>query len=191
MQVNKKLLKDWGISIADYESGEWGTSVGKFRVYPTIIKRFRKTITNTDGTKIDVFDVQRCFDEVATTYVTAILATYEIARQIKFTWFEEDTQENLKKAVYNAIEYAALNKQFWENVNGSAISTPNFNVTVDQTSWMLTTDMFGMKAHNFLTLSGIDEYTVYSLRDFYSMKTVNGNERIVGKIDLAKFPELQ
>lgn len=187
--INNELLMDWGISLEEYEKGEWGTAVGSFKVPATIIKRFRKEVTNADGSITSVFDKSRAFNEVAITYLSAVYATYDILRKTKISWFKVITKENVRKSIYNAIEYASLNRQFWENVNGSNISNPNFSVSVDSTGWLLTTDMFGMKALNYLTNSGIANYE-WVTEDVLFVRTGNGNVEVVGWADIDKFPEL-
>lgn len=195
MQINAKTLKDyWKISLDEYNRGEWGGAFGGFKVNASTLKRFRKVITNPDGSTTDMFDAEACFNEIAITYLNAVVASYEVLREGVYAWMDEDDQENLRKAVYAAVEYGIANKQLWENVNGGNVSTPGFNIDVAQTGWLLTSDMFGMKAHNFLTNANLDEYDSYLIGLGYNQATVkdgNGNFRIIGKADLSQMPDLK
>lgn len=203
MKINRKSLKDyWKISLDEYNSGGWGGAFGGFKVNSSTIKRFTRKKTNPDGTVATnpdgttqmFFDAEACFDEIAIMYLNAVVASYEVLRDGVYKWMDEDDRENLRKAVYAAVEFGVANKQLWENVNGSSISMPNFNVDVAQTSWLLTSDMFGMKAQNYLTNANLDEYDSYLIGMGYNESVVKdgaGNFRVIGKADLSAMPELK
>lgn len=179
----------WKISLTDFNLGGWGTVVNGFKVPPSMIKRFRKLITNADGTTTETFDAVKAFNEIAITFINAIVSSYEILRITNFNFLEEDTRENLRKAVYNAIEFGCLNKQLWEMINNSQISMPNINIDVNTVSWILAKDMIGMKADNFITKSGLEDY-MWVQEDNLSMVTKNGNIRVIGKIKIEELPDL-
>lgn len=179
----------WKLSLADFKLGKWGTVVNGFKVPASMIKRFRTLITNADGTQTEVFDADKAFEEIAITFINALVASYEILRITHFMFLEEDTRENLRKAVYNAIEYGCLNKQLWEMVNTSQISMPNINIDINTVSWVLSKDMIGMKADNYITASGLEDY-MWVQEDNLSLVTKNGNIRVIGKIKLEELPDL-
>lgn len=183
--------KDWGITVDDYNSAVFGRALAKFQVPPSIAKRFRKNITtqvidangNVSNQPSTVFDSDRFLEEIATTYIQAVVAMYQILRETEFNKFEEDTRYALKMSVYNAIEYALLNRQIWQNVNGSQITVPGWTVNADQTPWVLTSDMIGLKAHNWLTNSGVEDYE-WRYDDVISIATSAGNTKIIEIIQL-------
>lgn len=179
----------WKLSLSDFNLGKWGTVVNGFKVPASMIKRFRKQITNADGTISDVFDADKAFDEIAITFINAIVASYEILRITHFMFLEEDTRDALRKAVYNAIEFGCLNKQLWEMINTSQISMPNINIDINTVSWVLSKDMIGMKADNYITKSGLEDY-MWVQEDNLSLVTKNGNIRVIGKVKLEELPDL-
>ncbi len=187
-------LDKWNISLEDYEKGGWGSAVGRFKAPASIIKKFRKDvwINNTTGEVIttdpndtvnwtaqNVFDVDTAFNELATTYMLGVVSMFQILRNVEFGWLDEDTRDSLRRAIYNAIEYAVLNRQVWENINGSSISTPNFTITADQTAWLVNSDMYGMKAWNLITNSGLQDYYFEEANRFFQ-STPNGNAKVIG-----------
>ncbi len=194
----------WNLDLTEYELGNWGTAVNNFRVPNSVIKRFRiqAWVNNTTGdilktnpndtinyTEQYIFDKDKAFSEMCFTYINAIVASYAILRETPFAFFESDTKDFLRKAIYNAIEYSSMNNQFWENVNGSSISTPNFTINQEVVSWLLTKDMIGRKADNLITNSGLTEYK-WVRGDVFKESTPNGNIKIIGKVDLEELPNL-
>lgn len=154
----------------------------------------------------NIFDVDKALYEMATTYINAIVSMFYILRQTPFYMFEGgmtlDVNHNVTKApikgsdqdmlrnvVFNAMEYCVLNRQVWENVNGSSISTPNFNINITQTNWLLTKDMVGRKASNILDILELDQYE-WILEPTKFLQTKNGNFKILGKAKIEDIPEI-
>lgn len=190
---NPNTPAKWGVTLADFDKGGWGTAVGSFKVPASTIKRFRKDIKDpiTNAITGNEFDVERAFNEIAQTYINGVVSLYKILRKTFFYWYPDKTQTLLRQAIYNAIEFSCLNKQLWQNINGSSISTPGFNVTVDNTSWLITSDMMGLKAWNLLNNSEIETYKKVSQGrvSAYTAST-NGNFEVIGKWDDNKIPDL-
>ena len=112
--------EDWGLSIADFEKGGWGTSNGKFVVPASIIRAFRtpEQILDQNGDPVldnegnetfrTVFDKDRAFSEMCYTFINAILTTNEQMLYIPFYSLDPVNQSLLRKCVYNSIEFSSL-----------------------------------------------------------------------------------
>lgn len=181
--------KIWEITLEDFLKFGWGTAVNWFKLPKSIINRFRKdiqvTINNPDGTTTtqtkNVFDAETAFNEVAITYINAIVVMFSILRRHEWMEFEADTRQALKYAVYNAIEYSCLNRQLWENINESSISAPNFSIQANTVSWLITADMVGTKSWNWLIISGIEDYDDDFAEDVVYYTTRNKNTKYISR----------
>lgn len=187
----KHDIKTWGMSIDDYELGKWGTAIGSFKVPPTIYKRFSAKYpdkANASGVLVPVWK-EPAFEEIAIIFINAIVARYEILRLTDFNYLDEDTRINLKKAVYNAIEYSCLNRQLWEVVNDVTMQGPSMSLSADKTNWLLTNTMIGQKAVDYITISEIEEYRWVDENTLY-IEENSGNIKVIGKVDIEQVPDL-
>lgn len=195
----------------DGEIPETNAEKLKYIPAPDSVNNINPTIIDNKTQKRTVFDSKKAFAELAYTYITAIVSQYEIFRQTPFTFFEggmkidpnngditppeeSSTQDYLRKAIFASIEHAVLNKQVWEDVSGSNISTPGFNINKDQVNWLMSTDMLGMKAHNMLINSGIEDYEWVSANTLFAngmnRNGLTGNIKVIGKVSLEDMPDL-
>ncbi len=104
-------------------------------------------------------------------------------KTIPFNFLEADTQKHLKEAVCEGIQHMVMNRNVWERINSSSVTTSNFTLNTDSTGWLLTADMFGQIARTAVVASGIRDYE-WVVEDQLFTGSTNGNVKIIGKADL-------
>lgn len=177
--------KTWGISITEFETSFKNNTIGTFKAPSSTVKNFNNFATDADKTK--------AFMAIANTYIDALRTTSKgkSLNKLSWDWLQKDTKDFLKEGVYGAIQHAVLNRQIWEKINTSSISTPNFSMSIDSQNWLLTNDVFGKFVHNSLTLSGVDEYEWVTEEELLTItNSTTGRIEIIGKADLEKIAEL-
>lgn len=177
----------------------YGTKIWEARHYNKLVSKIKEELKKTTwpytelqevekhifqisvGNQITTFDAEKCFNEIALTYLNAIFHKFSILRmfaspEAMVTYLLPEDIDYIKKAVYNAIEFASKNNQFWENINGSGFTQDNFSITIDSTAWLMTDDMFGAKARHYIENADLETYEVYPLKKniIYEL-TKNGN----------------
>lgn len=121
-----------------------------------------------------LFDEERAFTELCQTYINALITSNDLFTQIEFKDFPKLFQKNIRFGIYNAIEFATLNRQVWEKVNNSSVSSPNFNMNVESTNWLLSSDMLGLKSWNYIVASGLHDMKIVG--DSFVGRLISGNE---------------
>ncbi len=164
-------------SFIDYFEDDFrGNTIGTLKFPATSAARFNNIATEIDKAALA--------NAVASSYLWGIVKLkWKQLGKTPFYMLEADTQKYLKDAVCEAVQFAVLNKQVWERVNASSISTNTFSVNQDTTSWILTADMYGKMAWNLIQISGIDEYE-WVEEDVLFTGTEKGNVKIIGRTDV-------
>lgn len=121
------------------------------------------------------------FTRIAQIYIEAIVKLkYGKLKSIPFKWLLTEDQEQLVNVVCEAVQHAMLNANVWQRLNGSNIAVGGFTFNVDNTPWIMTSDMFGTIGWVLLTNAQIDEYEWIADPHAY-IRTANGNIQIIGK----------
>lgn len=163
--------------LLDFYQNEFrGNTTNGFKAPRAMVRRY-----NNFATQDDIYKAINAIGEIYIQGITHL--KYEQLKVTPFAMLEEDTKDSLKQAVCEAIQFAMYNEQVYERVNSSTISTNNFTMNKDTTSWMLTMDMYGKMAWNLIQNSGIDEYH-WVVEDVLFADTLNGNVKLLGKGDL-------
>lgn len=53
MEYMKKMIKEWNITISDFEGGGWGNVMGKFKVYSSLLSAWTKKVPRYDLEEFD------------------------------------------------------------------------------------------------------------------------------------------
>ena len=162
------LLTQWGISLAEYEQGNWGASAGyEFKPQTSAMKRFKIEVDNSSD---EWFDDEACFKEIATNVISIIKANKRILNKINPSTtvlddsttkiLQENTIEDLKKAVYAGIQHMNENQEAWEMTLQNSIATKDFTIGSSPTTWIHFASMLGKIAWIHLQNSDIDNYEI-------------------------------
>ncbi len=138
------------------------------------------------------FTVEELGESIAQQYIDIVVKMmYPLLRNIKFSWLLPDDLEALRESVCSAVQHCLLNRNVFERLNSSSISTNTFSVNEDNTNWLLNKDMLGNYAWTTLRSTGIDEYKLVSDEDLgFFTETANGNYQLVGYISEDTMKEL-
>lgn len=170
-------VNTWGVSRAEFENTWPQNIIGKFQPPISVVRAFNNFATDADK--------DRCFNAIANTYITAIRTTSK-GKNLNFIPFQtglmKDTKDALKDGLYGALQHACKNQQFWEKMNGSSVTTPNFTLSNELTGWLLTNDVFGKFAHNSLTVSGLADYVWVTNQELITLTNeATGRVEVIGK----------
>ncbi len=154
-------------------------TMGTLKMPSSVIRNSQKTI-------------EELGEAIAQTYLDVIIRLkYTVLRNVKFSWLLPQDMEALQEALCGAVQHAIVNRNVFERLNASSISTNTFSISEDTTNWLLTKDALGMYAWSTLQSTGIDEYEIVCEDDMdFFIQTNNGNIQILGKYDLEKVEEL-
>lgn len=158
-------------------------TIGEFKAQHSVANRFNDLQTQDDKAKL--------INALGNIFIDGLLGSPKgyMVKQIPFTWLEDDTKFVFKESLCEAIQHCVLNNQIWEKINSSNVSTPDFTISSDSTSWLLTADIFGQYYRVALSQSGIETYE-WVEENVLWQNTTNGNVKIVGKADKETIKEL-
>lgn len=103
-------------------------------------------------------------------------------RKIPFAMMEKKDREAWRYYVMEEVQHALINNLIHQIVNASSISTPNFTITQDTSSWVFTTDQLSTRGNVNIQNTEIDFYDILESRVAY-MEAQNGNIKILRKIE--------
>ncbi len=104
----------------------------------------------------------------------------KILLKVPFDWLESDTQTLLQRSVCEFIQNATINSTIFEILISNGITSPNFNITTQETSWFLTSDPINKFCEQILWRSGILDYKWVG--EEFITQTPNDTIKIVGKV---------
>ncbi len=78
-------------------------------------------------------DLDKFFDAIGQRYIELALKMKPKLKMIPFSMLEEQDREKWREFVCEQIQHAMINKQTFQIISGSNISTPSFTMNVDTT----------------------------------------------------------
>lgn len=161
----------------DYFEQEFkNNKLGTLKFPATHVNRFTDSSTG-------IFNKEKAAASIANDYINAIHRyKYKQLSRLKFDWLVQGgTQNMLRDAVCEAVQHAITNRNIFEIVNASSVSTPSFSMNRDTPGWLLSADMMGKSGWTNLQISNIEKYKVVT-EDVLATETANGNTIIIGRL---------
>lgn len=146
--------------------------LGTFKVPHTTLRRWEG---NEEG----------FFASIGLGYIDLIKKLKPKLKSIPFAMLEAEDRETLREYIGEQIQFAMTNKQVFQIVNGSNISTPSFTINTDTTPWAFTVDMLSNRGKVLMQNAEIDLYDIVDEGVLYQ-ETQNNNIKVLRLIDLEK-----
>ncbi len=155
-----------------FESQFKNNRLGTFKAPRTVIKRFN------DGN-----DLSKFFNALGQSYIELAIKMKPKLKMIPFSMLEKQDRENWREYVCEQIQHAVTNRQTFQIINASNISTSSFTMNVDTTPWAFTADMLSMHGRNLIQNTEIDLYDIVDENVLYT-ETHNGNVKVLRTIEM-------
>ncbi len=144
--------------------------LGTFKVPNTVLKRF-------DSKEEDFFKA------IGQGYIELIKKLKPKLKMIPFAMLEEEDRATLREFIGEQIQFSMTNRQVFQIVNGSNISTPSFTINQDTTPWAFTSDMLSKRGAVLMQNSEVDLYEIVNEGVLWN-ETQNNNIKVLRMIDL-------
>ncbi len=155
-----------------FETGFQNNRLGAFKVPHSTLKRF--------SAKEEQF-----FKAIGQGYIELIKKLKPKLKSIPFAMLEAEDREALREFIGEQIQFSMINKQVFQIVNGSNISSPTFTMNLDTTPWAFTVDMLSNRGKVLMQNAEIDLYDIVDEGVLYQ-ETQNNNIKVLRLIDLEK-----
>lgn len=158
--------------------------MGRFKASHSIVKQFNNFKTDKDRASV--------INAIGQTIINMILGTPtgRPLRKIPLSFLLKEDADELRTALCQEIQHLAQNRQFWERVNQSSMTTGSFTINSDATTWLINSDVFGQFAKTTLENSGIDQYE-YVTDDEYIKIVKLGNVVTIGRVPTDQMKKLE
>lgn len=186
--LGKDMIAEWGLRMQDFDNGQWGNLIGKFKVYRSLAQSWVTVVASqtSNGAQLtQKTDIDKIFEEIIIRYITSFYANIYQLQVLSFRNLSRLCKGHLRNAVLQAVAWGLKNRTIMQSVIEGGITGGGMQAQVTTSISPIRVDWWGPDANDLVMISGIFDYEILG-EDELAAVSANGNKKIVRSWEDAK-----